>query len=101
MARLIWTERAIADLADIAEYIAIDTPEAARRVVARVYAHVSQLSKHPLSGPLPPEINDQRYRQITEPPCRVIYRYDDENVRVIYVMRAERILRLSILGDRE
>lgn len=101
MARLIWTERAIADLNEIAEYIALDNSEAAGRVVARVYSHVDQLSKHPFSGPIPPEIDDRLYRQIIEPPCRIIYRYDGENVLVIYVLRAERILRRSILDERE
>lgn len=101
MARLIWTLGAISDLDEIAEYIAFDNPAAAKRVTERVYAHVAQLSKHPSSGPIPPELDDHRYRQIVEPPCRIIYRYVGEDVRVLYVMRAERVLRRSVLEERE
>ena len=73
MARLKWTGRAIADLNDIADYIALDNPDAARRVARRIYRHVKQLVKHPYSGSVPDELEDTKYRQIVEPPCRIFY----------------------------
>ena len=36
MAQIIWTEPALSDLDDIAEYIALDKVEAARRLVKQV-----------------------------------------------------------------
>lgn len=97
MAEVIWTEPALRDLEAIADYIAIDSPEAAAGVVRRVYAHVAQLAEHPRSGRRLPELKRSRYREIVEPPCRVFYRVDSQRVMVIHVMRAERLLRTARL----
>jgi len=99
MARLIWTERAFADLDDITEYIAFDNPEAATRLAIRIFDHVGELSRHPMSGPTPPEFDMGSYRQLSEKPCRVIYRYDGENVVILRVLRSEQLLRPSDLED--
>lgn len=74
MAEVIWSEPALSDLDAIADTIALDNPEAARRLVQRVFHHVGQLEDHPRSGSKPPELKGWRYRQIVEPPCRVFYR---------------------------
>jgi toxin ParE1/3/4 len=105
MAELIWTEPALQDLDSIADYIALDNPLAARRLVQRVFHHVEQLEAHPESGSLPAELrrSTKRYRQIVEPPCRVFYRYDraTEKVFVLYVMRGEMRFRKSRLIKRD
>jgi len=101
MAELIWTEPALSDLDAIADYIALDNPEAARRLVQRVFQHVEQLAEHPESGSRPKELRKSRYRQIVEPPCRVFYRYDGERVFILYVMRGEMRFRKSQLFNRE
>jgi len=101
MAELIWTEPALSDLDAIADYIALDNPEAARRLVQRVFQHVEQLTEHPESGARPPELRRSRYRQIVEPPCRVFYRHDGERVFILYVMRGERRLRKSHIVERD
>lgn len=100
MAEIIWTEPALNDLDAIADYIAIENPVAASEFVRRVFAHVEQLEDHPESGPRPPELGNSRYRQIVEPPCRIFYRYDDEKVLILFVMRAERRLLPSVLKSR-
>lgn len=43
MAELIWTEPALSDLDAIADYIALDNPEAAGGLVRRIFAHVERL----------------------------------------------------------
>ena len=101
MARLVWTERAIADLDEVAEYIAYDNPEAAGRLSRRVVLHIDQLVRHPLSGPVPPEDKSKTYRQISESPCRVIYRYDGVNVIVLRILRSEQLLRPSFFENLE
>jgi plasmid stabilization system protein ParE len=100
MAEIIWTEPALNDLDAIADYIAIENPLAASEFVRRVFAHVEQLEDHPESGPRPPELGNSRYRQLVEPPCRIFYRYDDEKVLSLFVMRAERRLLPSVLKSR-
>ena len=103
MAQLIWTAPALQDLDTIADYIALDNPEAARRLVRRVFNHVEQLMQHPESGSRPAELPKSRYRQIVEPPCRVFYRFgrQTDEIFVLYVMRGEMRLRRAKLKGRD
>ena len=101
MVEIIWTEPALSDLDTIADYIALDNPEAARRLVQRVFKHVEQLAKYPKSGSVPPELRGSRYRQIVEPPCRVFYRYDGDRVFILHVIRGEKQLRPTSLRQRD
>ena len=101
MAEVIWTEPALSDLDAIADYIALENPDAARALVRRVFHHVEQLIEHPQSGSKPPELRGWGYRQIVEPPCRVFYREDSARVLILYVMRAERLLRPEVLRSRD
>ena len=101
MAEIIWTEPALADLDAIADYIALDNPEAARELVQKVFRHVGQLADHPKSGSKPPELKGWRFRQIVEPPCRIFYREDGSRVFILYVMRGERLLLPSDIDARD
>jgi toxin ParE1/3/4 len=100
MARLTWTEPALRDLETIAEYIALDKPEAARAFVQKVFRAVERLTAFPKSGRVPPEIPDLPYREVIVPPCRVIYRIDHQTVLLIHVMRGEEELRIETLDER-
>jgi toxin ParE1/3/4 len=101
MAEIIWTEPALSDLDVIADYIALDNPEAARRLVQRVFEHVEQLVTHPESGSVPRELRRSRYRQIVEQPCRVFYRNDGKQVFIPHVLRGEKQLRPRHLRERD
>jgi toxin ParE1/3/4 len=92
MARLIWTEPALNDLEAIAEYIALDKPDAARRYVQRVFQIVERLAQFPNSGSIPPEIPHLPYRHVVVPPCRIFYRTDGQEVLIVFVMRGEQRL---------
>ena len=104
MVEVIWTEPALSDLDAIADYIALENPVAAKRLVRRVFKHVDQLRDHPKSGSKPSELEDWSYRQIIEPPCRIFYRFDEKQVFILHVMRSEQPFRESELkrgGGRE
>ena len=92
MAQVIWTEPALTDLDRIADYIALDDVDAARRLVRRVFEHVAQLKHWPARGSRPPDLKGRRYRQIVEPPCRAFYRVDGPRVYILHVMRSEQRL---------
>ena len=91
MAEVIWTEPALSDLDAIADYIALDNPSAAKKLVQRIFKHSEQLEKHPNIGSKLPEY--KRYRQIIEPPCRIIYRQELDTVFIVHVMRSEQLLK--------
>ena len=101
MAEVIWAEPALNDLDAIADYIALDNPEAARRLVQKIFQHVDHLENHPRLGSKPEELKGWRYRQIFEPPRRIFYREDSGRVLILHVMRSERLLRPELLSDRE
>jgi toxin ParE1/3/4 len=100
MAEVIWTEPALSDLEAIADYIALDNPGAAAELVVRILEHVGQLSEHPRSGSALTELPGWRYRQILEPPCRAIYRQEQDLVFILHVVRSERLLERNLLAKR-
>jgi plasmid stabilization system protein ParE len=67
-------------------------------LVDRVFKHVEHLITHPRSGPYLRELGRGRYRQIIEPPCRVVYRVSGDTVLVVHVMRTEQRLRTARLA---
>jgi toxin ParE1/3/4 len=98
VAEIVWTEPAVADLDAIADYIAIESRQAASALVRRILAYVEQLVDHPERGSRPPEFaRSTRYRHIVEPPCRIFYRFDGSRVFILHVLRSERRLRASRL----
>ena len=101
MAQVIWAEPALNDLDAIADYIALDNPDAARRLVEKIFEHVAKLESHPKLGSKPQELRGWRYRQIVEPPCRIFYREDSGRILILHVMRSGRLLRTKLLSDRE
>ncbi len=100
MARLIWTEPALRDLDEIAEYIALDNQTAASRYVQRVFHRVERLQDHPDLGKRPLELPETQYREVVIPPCRVFYRVEEEKIYILYVMRSERLLKAYLIEQR-
>jgi len=101
MAQVIWTEPALIDLEEIAEYIALDKPSATSALVKSVFSTVDRLEQFPKSGRKPPELTKSRYREIIVEPCRIFYREEQKIVYILYVMRSERMLRKYLLETRE
>jgi len=101
MAQVIWTEPALQDLNEIAEYISLDKINAANKLVQKIFTEIDQLAQFPNSGRKPPELNNSRYLDIIINPCRIFYRIEKEKVYILYVMRSERELRNFLLDDRE
>ena len=100
MAQIKWTEPALDDLNEIAEYIALENCSAAKKLVQNVFKSVKRLKDFPQSGKIPTELEGSHYREIIVGPCRVFYRIETNLVFIVYVMRSERALRHFILEDR-
>ena len=100
MAEIVWTEPALSDLNDIAEYIALDNVVAAKQLVQTVFAKAERLEAFPSSGRIPPELEHLNYREVVVGPCRVFYKHDGDTVYILFVMRAERDLRKFLLSKQ-
>ncbi|UQY32673.1 type II toxin-antitoxin system RelE/ParE family toxin [Pseudomonas fulva] len=97
MAEIVWTNPAFQQLDELAHYIALDKPDAARALVSKVVEAVGRLAEFPLSGRVPDELPNSVYREIVVLPCRVFYRASDTTVFIIHIMREERVLRAHML----
>jgi toxin ParE1/3/4 len=100
MAKLIWTEPALLDLDEVAEYIALDDPLAAGKHVQKVFDRVERLAIYPNSGKRPKELPRTSYLEIVVPPCRIFYRVEKETAYILYVMRSDRLLHRFLLERR-
>ena len=91
----------MADLDEIAEYIALDSPEAASRFVQKVFDRVERLEAFPKSGKRPPELGETPHREVVVAPCRILYRAEKDKVYIVHIMRSERLLRSYLLEERD
>lgn len=100
MAQIIWTEPALQELDEIADYISLDNPDAARKLVQKVFERVGRLHRHPMMGKLVDELETDIYRRLPVPPCQIFYRAEGDRVFIIHIIRDEQLLHLEILGMR-
>jgi len=98
MVEIIWTESALKDVDDIAEYIALSNPVAAQQFVQTLFEKVQRLETFPDSGRIPPELENFPYREIIVNPCRVFYKIQTEHVFILHVMRQERDLQKFLMS---
>lgn len=100
MARIIWTEPALNELDEIADYISLDNPEAAKKLVRSAFTRIDHLASHPKSGKLIEEIEGSVYREVVLSPCRIFYRQEGEIVFIVHIIREEQFLHLELLKSR-
>ena len=101
MAQVTWSQPALEDLGAIADYISLDDPRAARRLVQKVFAKVELLRAQPELGSRPRELRGTVYRHLVVQPFRIFYRVAGRRVFIVYVMRGEREFKLAGLHRRE
>ncbi len=101
MAQVIWAEPALHDLDSIADYIALDDPKAATRLVRRVFEKVDQLIGVPKTGTRPRELTGTPYRKLTVRPILIYYRIEGGKVIIIHVVRGERKFSLKRIKDQD
>lgn len=85
MAQVVWTERALNSLVEIAQFIARDSPEFAPAFVARIVQAVDRVAFFPLLGRQVPEFGDETLREVIFQNYRIVYRIDGDSVGVVVV----------------
>lgn len=89
--RIHWTENAIGHLVNIYEYIAINSPTFAKRMVDRITRRSKQIADHPFSGRKVPEYESDDVRELIETPYRIIYRIKSDQIDVLAVIHGARL----------
>jgi plasmid stabilization system protein ParE len=77
-------------LEEAVEYIANDSPEAARKLAKAVVDAAESLSELSERGRIVPEVGDRRYRELLVSSYRVMYRVSDEAVSIVAVLHGAR-----------
>lgn len=98
MAKIIWTESAVNDLNEIADYIALSNPIAAAELIRDVVTKIERLEKFPKAEKIPLEIPEFGYRELAASPCRIFYRLEQKAVYIVHVCREERDLRKFLIA---
>jgi addiction module RelE/StbE family toxin len=87
--RIKWLDLAVDDLEDIASYISEDNPDAARRVVSRLWKAVRMLAKHPEIG-RPGRVHGTRELVVADTPFIVPYRLVGSEIQILRVLHGAR-----------
>ena len=87
-----WTERAVDELAAIAEQISLTSPVYAEQMVDRLVARLRQAQEFAMSGRVVPEAGNSDVRELYEWPYRVIYRVRSDHIEVIAIVHGRRDL---------
>ena len=100
--KVIWSNTAEHDLERIIEYIAIDSPSNALKVLANIKKKSAALYSFPERGRIVPELrefNILQYREIIIDPWRVIYKVTEKKVFVMSALDSRRNIE-DVLLDR-
>lgn len=92
-----WSPLAISRLSEVANYIALDNPMAAKRWVEKVFAQVEKLSEFPERGRMVPEVGDKAIREIISGNYRIIYRLEDREVSILTLRHVRQVLSIEML----
>jgi addiction module RelE/StbE family toxin len=90
--KVYWTLNAIKHLTNIYEYIALNSPTYARRMVDRITQRSEQISTQPFSGRKVPEYETEDIRELIEKPYRIIYRLKQDQIDVLAVIHGAQLL---------
>jgi len=93
MVKVVWTQRAIYDLEDIADYISKDSVKYASLTLEKLIDTASIIELNPLIGRIVPETNDKNIREIIKGNYRVIYFLsNDQAANILTVFHTARLL---------
>ena len=84
------------DLSEITRFIAKNNPQNATKIKKRIQAKISTLDHFPNRGAYVSELlanSNKDFRQITESPWKIIYKVDDNIVRILAIVDSRRNLK--------
>jgi toxin ParE1/3/4 len=90
--KVYWTNNAVDHLVNIYEYISLNSPIYATRMVDRLTRRSEQIADHPLSGRKVPEYDVEDIRELIEKPYRIIYRIKQDRIDVLAVIHGAQLL---------
>jgi len=90
--KVIWSDQALVRLAEIREFVARDSPVAARRLLASLVDRGDSLSRLAQRGRLVPGFEAQGFRELIDGNYRLVYRISGDIVEILTVFERHRLL---------
>lgn len=87
--KLVWTRRALRQLAEAREYVAIDNPAAARAQIEKIERTINRLKAFPMLGHDGMQASTKEFA-VQETPYIVVYRLLDDRQRILAVLHGAR-----------
>jgi len=94
MVKIKWTNHALVELDDIANYISKDSAKYAQILVKQIYEMVSHIKQYSKLGRIVPEYGNPKLREILYKTYRIIYLIKKEHIEIISIMRGSRKLNI-------
>ena len=91
--KAVWTNVAESDFKEIIDFISIDSPQNALKILKSIKQKASNLYTLPEKGRIVPELQGQgilQYSELVIPPWRLMYRIDERKVHVLSVIDSRR-----------
>jgi len=79
---VILSPKSVGDLEAIVRYIALNNPDAARKVGQNLLNKTKELSLFPFKGQIVPEFNSPEIRQVILKPYRIVYRVEEDKKQI-------------------
>ncbi len=99
--KLRWTARARDDLVGIARFVANDNVSAARRWVNRLRKQARRAAQFPRSGRIVPEFGRPDIRELIVRNYRIVYRVLENEIHILTVFEAHRLLKPEVEETRD
>lgn len=98
--KVIWTQEALAQLIEIEDFIANDSPKRAVEFVDEIIDHAeATLPDTPSIGRMVPEINNTDIRELIFKKYHIVYRLNKKNIEILTVFEGHRLLRIDEISQ--
>jgi plasmid stabilization system protein ParE len=97
---VIWTIPARNDLKSIHEYIALDSPFYAKKVVQEILARATAAADLPETGRMVPETEDPDIREVFIYSYRCVYQIFSDHIAVLAVVHGQRNISIDDIKNR-
>ena len=92
MVKIVWSPQSLADLENLADYIARDSFHYAKLVVEKIVKAVELLSLFPQLGRKVTEAHDDNVREIFYKRYRIIYEAKSDHLEILTIIHSSRML---------
>lgn len=91
--KISFASSALGDLEDVLQYYKEqEVPEVGERLVGNVIKDIELLVDQPDLGRIVPEFDLKYLRELIRPPFRIVYRRDQNKIRIVRIWRSERLM---------